>query len=129
MAPSSRPPRHPKDVLGPESPGRQEPRGQVGGHHQGFLPHVQGDVVKIGMRRDGQVGGQGPGGGGPDDQGDVLQAPQFGKLRRRANQGKFHEDGRGLVLLVLHLGFGQGGSAGGAPVDGLFAAVRRRPLK
>jgi len=75
------------------------------------------------MHRDGQVGWQSPGGGGPDDQGDVFQFPQFRQLRRRTHQGKLHENGRGLVLFVLHLRLGQGGAAGGAPVDGLFAAL------
>ena len=66
---------------------------------------VQGVVVQM-TRESGQVA-------------DVPGPPGRG----RPAAGNFTIDGRGLVLLVLHLGLGQGGAAGGAPVDGLLVAL------
>ena len=106
-----------------EPPEGQKPLGQVRRHYQGFAVRLQRHVLKIGMHRDGQVGRQGPGRGGPDDQGDILKIGQFRQLSRGLCQRKLHKNRRSLVFLVLHLGLGQGGAAGGAPVDGLFAAM------
>ena len=57
------------------------------------------------MHGHGQVGGKGPGGGGPDDYG----------FARTVQQGELDPDGGVLLLPVLDLGLGQSGLASGAP--------------
>ena len=99
---------------------------QLPGQH--VLAVARGDegVVELGMRGHGHVVRQGPGRGRPDDgvgPGRVGHGENF--LEFRVGQGEAHENrGRGLVG-VFHLGLGQGGFAGQAPVDGLLAAVDR----
>ena len=86
-------------------------------------------VGDFGMQRHGHVVRQGPGRGGPDDGiglgriGHGEDVFDFG-----VGQGKAHIDrGRDLVG-VFHLGFGQGGLAGQAPMDGLLATINRAVL-
>ncbi|KAF5054609.1 hypothetical protein DSECCO2_386240 [anaerobic digester metagenome] len=83
-------------------------------------------VLEVRVHGHGQVVGNGPGRGGPDD--DVAFArgglgEDFSQSARF--QGKTHVDGRRGVVVVLDLGLGQGRLAGAAPVDGLLVALHR----
>ena len=95
---------------------------------QDVLAAVGGDksVGKFGMQSHGHVVRQGPGRGGPDD-GVGLGRIGHGEdvFELGVGQGKTDIDrGRDLVG-VFHLGLGQGGLAGQAPMDGLLAPVDR----
>ena len=84
----------------------------------------EGDVFELGIEGDGEGCGEGPGGGGPDDGVDGLCLPRRGSICARV-AGELVADvdaGRG-VLLVLDLGFGEGGLVVDAPVDGPEAFV------
>ena len=84
--------------------GRQQGRG---GDVQLAL-HLEQGVVEVGVHGDGQVGRDGPGGGGPDQDRDGA-AGVFLQERRQLAQRELHRDrGRGVVV-VLDLGLGQGG--------------------
>ena len=74
-------------------------------------------VGEIGVQGDGQVAGQGPGSGGPDDHLAAIDAAN-GAVHLKA-----HIDGGGGVLHVFHLGFGQGGVVGVAPLHRLHGLV------
>ncbi len=83
----------------------------------GFHQHV----VKFRMQTHGHIVRQGPRRGGPDDHvgaGGIGAGQAF--LQAGVIKGKAHEDGRGAVIGVFYLGFGQGRVAGAAPVDGLL---------
>ena len=108
-----------------QATGRVHGLGQVLGHDQRLAGRVLvGHVGVAGVQGDAQVGGQRPGGGGPDDEGDLL-ASQLRRQGRRVPQVReLDVDGGGVVVLVLHLGFGQRGAAAGAPVHRLLALVQ-----
>ena len=94
--------------------GKQEVFPFKGDHH----------VVEFRVQGHGQVGRKGPGGGGPDDEGDRLSAGLLGEGGKGLFlQGKLNVDRGGAVIVVLHLSLGQGGYAMGAPVNGFFAPV------
>ena len=66
---------------------------------------------------DGEVGGEGPGSGRPDDNGGIGgEIFAFGDVERDV-------DGGGFFVLVFDLGFGEGGLRAEGPEDGAFAAV------
>jgi hypothetical protein len=81
------------------------------------------DVLLLGMDHDGQVGGQRPGSRGPNHHRHLP--PGQGRIQggRIRGQGESDIDGGGGIVLVLHLGLGQRGEAGGAPVDRLQPPV------
>ena len=95
------------------------------GHDQIVLPHLDEDVVIVGVQADGHIGGQGPGGGGPDHEpglvhGDAaLCQDAVGVI----GDVKAHIDGIALVLAILDLGLGQGGAVLRAPVHRFQAFV------
>ena len=98
---------------------------QRGGQHIVRAVVADHGVVMVGVHGHRHVVGQGPRGGGPDDDAGVGrvrrgQAQHFCRLG--ITQGKAHEDGGRGVVVVFHLGLGQGGLARAAPVDGLLAA-------
>ena len=74
------------------------------------------DVGEVGVQRDAEVAGQGPGSRRPDDHvaGDAVD----GGIHREGD-----EDGRGGVLHVLDFGFGEGGVVRVAPLHGLERLV------
>ena len=78
----------------------------------------------MGVQADPHVGGKGPGGGGPDDDGPLVDA-QGGLGVGVQIEG--HVDGVALLLLVLHLRFRQGGLGGPGPVD-RFLPFLQQPL-
>ena len=86
----------------------------VGGLHHG--------VALVGVQGDGQVAGQGPDGGGPDDEAQ-LALVQVGELAQVIVHGELHIHRGAGVVLILDLGLGQGGLVVGAPVHGLEALV------
>jgi len=73
------------------------------------------------MQRDGQIGGQGPGGGGPDHNKNLFPFKNRVQCRQIRNHGKFDKNRGGRVLIVFHFGFRKGRLAGGTPIDGFFA--------
>ncbi len=84
--------------------------------------HLEQGVVEVGVHGDGQVGRDGPGGGGPDEDRNRSAGVRF-QLRRQFAHRELHRDrGRGVVV-VFDFGFGQGGAAGKAPVDRALLAV------
>ena len=85
-------------------------------------------VVGLRVEGQGQVRGQGPGSGRPDDREDVLAGQGRDLLRELVpvclREGEADVDGRAhVVLVVLDLGLGQGGAARDAPVDRLLGLV------
>jgi len=101
--------------------GDQEWDQQILRHHHHAVAELVGDVGEVRVRRDGQVGRQGPRGGGPDHQPGLL-AGQLG-IGQVALQIEGDVDRRRGVIRVLHLRLGQRGVVGDAPVDRLLAAV------
>ena len=74
------------------------------------------------VQSDGQVAGQGPDGGGPDDEAE-LALVQVGELAQVIVHGELHIHRGAGVVLILDLRLGQGGLVVGAPVHGLEALV------
>ena len=74
------------------------------------------------MEGDGQVAGQGPDGGGPDDE-VQLALVQVAQLALVIVHGELHIHGGAGVVLILDLRLGQGGLVVIAPVHGLQALV------
>ena len=75
------------------------------------------------MHRDREVGRDGPGGGGPDDDAEGLVSGQTEFFRFGGGDEEFDPDGDGGVFGVFDLGLGEGGFEGDAPVNGLLGAV------
>ena len=84
----------------------------VGGLHHG--------VGLVGMQGDGQVARQGPDGGGPDHEEQLVIT---GKLSAIVVHGELHIHSGARVVLILDLRLRQGGLVVGAPVDGLEILV------
>ena len=106
---------------------------QLGGQDQalGMLPfHLHQRIVQIGVHGDAAVGGQGPGGGGPDHSRDrALAGVAFGTVELGGNallvdSLEAHIDGGGVLVVVFHFGFGQGGATVGTPVHRLGTFVQ-----
>ncbi len=105
------------DAAGLHGGGHQLPR-----HHIVFVLFggVDHAVVVIRPQTDSQVAGEGPGGGGPNDEVGFCQVrPQGGELPLVIRHLEFHIDGIAGVLGVLNLRLRQGGFALGAPVHRL----------
>ena len=79
-------------------------------------------VALIGVQGDGQVAGQGPDGGGPDDE-EELALVQVAQLAQIVVHGELDVNRGAGVVLILDLGLGQGGLILGAPVHRLQALV------
>ena len=98
---------------------------QLGGHDMVLLADLDKRILKGTVQADGLVGGQGPGGGGPDDEVGLLHRDAVlcqnavGVLR----DVEADEDRVALVLAVLDLGLSQSGAAVGTPVDRLQTLV------
>ena len=70
-------------------------------------------VEEVGVEGDGEVRGERPGRGGPDEEEGV----------RLARELELHIDGLADVVGVFHLGLGERGAAGDAPIHRLLAAI------
>ena len=98
---------------------------QLGGHDMVLLADLDKGILKGTVQADSLVGGQGPGGGGPDHKvglihrDAVLCQHTVGILRNV----EADEDGIAVVLAVLDFCLSQSGAAVGAPVHGLQALV------
>ena len=98
---------------------------QIGGHDVVLLADLDEGVLELTVQADGLVGGQGPGGGGPDDEVGLLHRDAVlcqnavGVLR----DVEADEDRVALVLAVLDLSLSQSGAAVGTPVDRLQTLV------
>jgi len=101
---------------------RGDGRQQGGGGDIKLALHFEEGVVEVGMHGDGQVGRDGPGGGGPD-QDRHRAAGVFLEQGRELAQGELDRDRGRCVVVVFDLGLGQGGAAGDAPVDRALLAV------
>ncbi len=87
----------------------------VGGLHNG--------IALSGVEGDGQVAGEGPDGGGPDEEVHLRHVPVLSQLALVVLHLELHIDGGTGVVLVLDLRLGQGGLVVGAPVHRLEALV------
>ena len=98
---------------------------EVSGHDVELVADLDEGVLELAVQADSLVGGQGPGGGGPDDEVGLLHRDAVlcqnavGVLR----DVETDEDRVALVLAVLDLGLSQSGAAVGAPVHRLQALV------
>ena len=98
---------------------------QLGGHDVVLVADLDARILKLAVEADGLVGGQGPGGGGPDHEvglihrNAVLCQHTVGVLRDM----EADEDGIAVVLTVLDLGLCQSSAAVRAPVHRLQALV------
>ncbi len=106
---------------------------QLGGQDQtlGIVTlYLHQRIVEIGVHGDGAVGRQGPRGGGPDHGREgSLAGVAFGAVKLGGHGSlvdglEAHVDGRGVLVVVLHLGFSQRGAAIGTPVHRLGAFVQ-----
>ena len=79
-------------------------------------------VALVGVQGDGQVAGQRPDGGGPDQE-VQLAVIQMGQLAQIIVHGELDVDGGAGIVLVLDLRFGQRRLVVGAPVHGLETLV------
>lgn len=75
------------------------------------------EIIEVGVERDTEVGGKGPGRGGPDDEGGI------GGKFRGVHQVEFYIDGGGGFVFVFDFGLGQSSAGAVAPDDGAFGAV------
>ena len=102
----------------------QHAAGEFGRHHNG-APFTQAQPHVVQFRMDGQglVGRQGPGRGRPDDEVHrCLLDTEGSRHRRRIGGRESHIHGRGALVGVFDLRFGQRGRAVQAPVHRLEAA-------
>ena len=85
-----------------------------------FVGEAGGGVVELRVQGDAEVGRECPGRGGPDDEGVAvfLESAETGALNF-----KLYENGRGGLLLVLHLSFRQRGLGTVAPEDGALGTI------
>ena len=88
---------------------------------------LDGGVGEVRVQRDGEVRGQRPGGGRPDDHRHRFPGERRAELGQLVPDRELHVHGGRAFVLVLDLGLGQRGLAGEAPVDGLLAADDDRP--
>ena len=86
----------------------------VGGLHHG--------IALIRMQGDGQVSGQGPDGGGPDDE-EELALVQVAQLTQVVIHGELHIHRGAGDVLIFNLGLGQSGLVVGTPIHGLETLV------
>ena len=95
----------------------------VSGHDQHFPVVFHPGIVKVRVQGHSHVGGNGPGGGGPDHHIGFFALGGFRGQPVVLHQGHLHENGRGLLVGVFDFRFRQGRFAVGAPVYGLLAFV------
>jgi hypothetical protein len=76
-----------------------------------FMGEGGGGVVEVRMQSDAEIGRQGPGRGGPDDEVIAIR------------QSKLHIDRRRGLFFILHLGFREGGLGAVAPEDGALGTI------
>ena len=81
-------------------------------------------VVQIWVHRHRKVGGQGPRGGGPNDNCSRCRV-QANFVRGFSRQRKAYIDRGTAVVAVFDFGFRQGRAAGDGPINGLLAAVNQ----
>src|SRR5699024_1199919 len=105
-------------ILG-DAAGLHDALHQLGGHDVVHAAEFDKGVFQRAVQADGLVGGQGPGGGGPDHEPGLVHGDAvLGQHAVRVlGDMEADEDGIAVVLAVLDLGLGQGGAALGAPVD------------
>ena len=80
-------------------------------------------IVKVRVEGDGGVAGDGPRGGGPDDEEQLAEVAVLAQLPLVVLHRELDEDGGAGVVLVVDLRLRQGGLVVGTPVDGLHALV------
>ena len=98
---------------------------QLAGHDVVSIADLDEGILQVGVQAGGHVGGQGPGGGGPDDDPGLIQRDVVLGQHAVGVVGQLKADVNrvALVLGVLDLSLSQGGTVLGAPVNGLHALV------
>ncbi len=94
------------------------------GQQQLAVAHVHQRIGEFRVHVERLIGRDGPGGGGPDDDGGGLGQrveAEGGRQLVGIGDREGHVDGVGTLVLVLHLGLGQGRAAVEAEVDRLEA--------
>ncbi len=94
-----------------------EGRYAILGQHPGFLPHPDRRIDEIRVEGDGEICRQGPRGRRPDDDRDLAAGQGRTDIGEIVDYRELDIDRRRAVIMVLDLGLGQGGRAGGTPVD------------
>ena len=96
------------------------------GHQQGTALARYQQVLQLRIQADRHIGRQRPGGGGPDGHRDLaaVTGATGGIEGCGIGRREGHINRRGLLVLVLDLGFRQGGATVGAPVHGFRALVQ-----
>ena len=94
-------------------------REQAFGDDGGAFRRIDNDVLILRMEGDGEVGGDGPGRGGPDERRRRCGRRARDRERRIARQLEAHVDGWAGVIFVFDFGFGERGAVFDAPVNGL----------
>ena len=122
-----------EDAVAVDAPAVQGVAHQALGQDQALAPMVtvglDEDVLQLGVEGHRLIGGQGPGGGGPDDHRQGPLAAAVGHRVAAGEEGllvqdrKAHIDGDGLLVGVLHLRLRQGRAAVDAPMHRLVALV------
>ena len=92
-------------------------------HDQQFSTGVDGDVGKLRMKADGQVGRNCPGGRCPDNERQRLTSKLVKACRQLVLVWELDEYRWRGVVFVLNLGFRQGGYARGTPVNRFASLV------
>ena len=92
-------------------------RQQSAKHNIVFFADARLDIRKLLVVSDGQIRGEGPG----------SRRPNHEERAGPAHHRKFHINALADVVVIFHLGFGQRGAAGDAPIHRLFAAIHEPP--
>ena len=91
--------------------------------------HLYSGVGVLGMHGNGQVGGQGPGGGGPYHEVGCNPLYSWKDLTQITLCWELHIDGRRCMIRILHLCLCKGGFALNTPIDGLQPLFHKAFLK
>jgi len=103
-------------------------------HQEALVSGLDHGILQLGIERHRLVGGQGPGGGGPDHhrQRSLAMISRHRVTacheRLRIHHREAHVDGQGTLVHVVHLGLGQCRSAIGTPVHRLGTLVQMTRL-
>ena len=104
-----------------ETAGGDERFAQRRGHEERSVAMTHLDIFEVGVHGDGEVSRQGPRRGGPNDNGERMCRREL--LRGGIGHRECYPDGVRTLVLILDLGFGEGGLTRDRPVDRLLRTV------